>query len=70
MPAGGLPGPDRAAREGPGLLPGPSHFLRLASPRFSIEGLIMNLPTKLGIIGLGVMVMMLLGVAVLMLWRS
>jgi hypothetical protein len=42
----------------------------LASPRFSIEGLIMNLPTKLGIIGLGVMVMMLLGVAVLMLWRS
>jgi hypothetical protein len=30
----------------------------------------MNLPTKLGIIGLGVMVMMLLGVAMLMLWRS
>jgi hypothetical protein len=31
---------------------------------------IMNLLTKLEIIGLGVMVMMLLGVAVLMLWRS
>jgi hypothetical protein len=30
----------------------------------------MNLPTKLGIIGLGVMVLLLLGVAVLMLWRS
>jgi hypothetical protein len=30
----------------------------------------MNLQTKLAIIGLGVMVLMLLGVAVLMLWRS
>ena len=30
----------------------------------------MNLLTKLAIIGLGVMVLMLLGVAVLMLWRS
>jgi hypothetical protein len=30
----------------------------------------MNPPTKLAIIGLGVMVMMLLGVALLMLWRS
>jgi hypothetical protein len=30
----------------------------------------MNLPTKLAIIGLGVMVLMLLGVAALMLWRS
>jgi hypothetical protein len=30
----------------------------------------MDLRTKLGIIGLGVMVLMLLGVAVLMLWRS
>ena len=37
---------------------------------FSIEDLIMDLRTKLGIIGLGVMVLMLLGVAVLMLWRS
>ena len=46
--------------EGPGYLP----------RAFFIEDLIMNLPTKLGIIGLGVMVMMLLGVAVLMLWRS
>jgi hypothetical protein len=32
--------------------------------------LIMNLPTKLAIIGLGVTVLMLLGVAALMLWRS
>jgi hypothetical protein len=31
---------------------------------------IMNLLTKLEIIGLGVMVLMLLGVAVLMLWYS
>jgi hypothetical protein len=30
----------------------------------------MNLPTKLAIIGLGVTVLMLLGVAALMLWRS
>jgi hypothetical protein len=30
----------------------------------------MNLQTKLAIIGLRVMVLMLLGVAVLMLWRS
>jgi hypothetical protein len=29
----------------------------------------MNLPTKLAIIGLGVMVLMLLGIAALMLWR-
>jgi hypothetical protein len=32
--------------------------------------LIMDLRTKLAIIGLGVMVLMLLGVAVLMLWHS
>jgi hypothetical protein len=30
----------------------------------------MNLPTKLAIIGLGVTVLILLGVAALMLWRS
>ena len=30
----------------------------------------MNRPTKLAIIGLGVTVLMLLGVAALMLWRS
>ena len=30
----------------------------------------MNLPTKLAIIGLGITVLMLLGVAALMLWRS
>jgi hypothetical protein len=30
----------------------------------------MNLPTKLAIIGLGVTVLMLLGIAALMLWRS
>jgi hypothetical protein len=30
----------------------------------------LNLPTKLAIIGLGVTVLMLLGVAALMLWRS
>jgi hypothetical protein len=30
----------------------------------------MNRQTKLAIIGLGVMVLLLLGVAVLMLWRS
>jgi hypothetical protein len=30
----------------------------------------LNRQTKLAIIGLGVMVLMLLGVAVLMLWRS
>jgi hypothetical protein len=30
----------------------------------------MNLPTKLAIIGLGVTVLIMLGVAALMLWRS
>jgi hypothetical protein len=30
----------------------------------------LNLPTKLEIIGLGVTVLMLLGIAALMLWRS
>ena len=45
------------------------NFLRSLRP-FSIEDLIMDLRTKLAIIGLGVKVLMLLGVAMLMLWRS
>ena len=54
------------------LISGPLNaaMAREQSRAFFIEGLIMNLPTKLAIIGLGVMVLMLLGVAVLMLWRS
>jgi hypothetical protein len=51
------------AAKAPGLPPpGPFHFLRFA--------LIMNQQTKPAIIGLGVTVLMLLGVAALMLWRS
>ena len=41
---------------------------REQSRAFSWRVLIMNLPTKLAIIGLGVMVLMLLGIAALMLW--
>ena len=55
------------------LISRPSYQLRATareqSRAFFMEGLIMNLPTKLAIIGLGVMVLMLLGIAALMLWR-
>jgi hypothetical protein len=65
-----VPDRDRTLfQDGPGAIPG-LLFSDVRFARFSIEGLIMNLLTKLAIIGLGVMVLMLLGVAVLMLWRS
>jgi hypothetical protein len=53
-------GPPTKCGRRPGSNPGP----------FSWRVLIMNLPTKLAIIGLGVTVLIMLGVAALMLWRS
>ena len=56
--------------EGPGITPGAFSFSEVRFRPFPSRGLILNLPTKLEIIGLGVTVLILLGVAALMLWRS